>query len=121
MAIEHGAPQVPNPLRVLILFESTGWFQTTGEEKREQILPKLNDVLAAWKENGSQLLGTLDRDILTAGAAGNTGWHAIFLYDVPDLQTVASMTHGFRATGLDRYFRLEAIVGRPFFLLEEAK
>lgn len=119
MAIEHGAPQVPSPLRVLIYFESTGWFQTTAEEKSQQILPKLKEVLDSWKNNGSKLVGTLDRDIMTAGTTGSWGWHAIFLYDVPDLQTVTNMTHSFRATGLDRYFRLEAVIGRPFFLLEQ--
>ncbi len=117
--IKHGAPQVPSPLRVMIYFESTGWFNTTGEEKTNEILPKLNEVIASWKENGSELLGTFDRDILTAGPAGNTGWHACFLYSIPDLQIVADMTHSFRETGLDKYFRLEAVVGRPFFLLEK--
>jgi hypothetical protein len=120
MAIKHGAPQVPNPLRVVFFFESTGWFDTTGEEKSEKILPQLNEVLASWKNTGAKLIGTLDRDILTAGPAGDKGWHACWLYDVPDMQTVADMTHSFRATGLDRYFRLEAVVGRPFFLLEKA-
>ncbi|AJY76136.1 hypothetical protein [Paenibacillus beijingensis] len=119
MAIEHGAPQIPPMLRVMIQFESTGWFDTTGEEKTQHILPKLNEVLTGWKDNGSKLIGTLDRDILTAGHAGSAGYHAVFLYDVPDLQTVTNMTHSFRATGLDRYFRLEAVLGRPFFLLEK--
>lgn len=117
--IKHGAPQVPSPLRVIIYFESTtGWFNTTGEEKTNDILPALNEIIASWKENGSELLGTFDRDILTAGPSGSTGWHACFLYNIPDLQTVADMTHSFRATGLDKYFRLEAVIGRPFFLLE---
>lgn len=117
--IKHGAPQVPSPLRVMIYFESTGWFNTTGEEKTNEILPKLNEIIASWKENGSELIGTFDRDILTAGPAGKTGWHACFLYNIPDLQTVADMTHSFRETGLDKYFRLEAVIGRPFFLLEK--
>ncbi|WP_232699290.1 hypothetical protein [Brevibacillus daliensis] len=121
MAIEHGAPNVPSPLRVFFTFESTGWFNATTEEKTEQILPQLNKILEAWKKNGSTLIGTFDRDILTAGHAGNVGWHACFLYDVPELQTVTDMTHSFRASGLDRYFRLEAMIGRQFFLLEESK
>nr|WP_295971227.1 hypothetical protein [uncultured Bacillus sp.] len=116
--IVHGAPQVPSSLRVMIYFESTGWFNTTGKEKTNEILPALNEVIASWKENGSELLGTIDRDILTAGPSGSAGWHACFLYNVPDLQIVADMTHSFRATGLDKYFRLEAVIGRPFFLLE---
>lgn len=117
--IKHDTPKIPSPLRVMIYFESTGWFNTTGEEKTKVALPLLNEVLATWKENGSTLIGTIDRDILTAGPAGNAGWHACFLYDIPDLQTVADMTNSFRATGLDKYFRLEAVIGRPFFLLEK--
>ncbi|MBV7504250.1 hypothetical protein KW850_03090 [Bacillus sp. sid0103] len=116
--MKHGAPEIPNPLRVFITFESTGWFDTTQEQKEKEILPQLHEVLVAWKENGSELLGTFDRDILTAGHAGPVNWHACFLYNVPDLQTVTNMTHSFRATGLDRFFRLEASIGRPFFLLE---
>lgn len=118
MAMEHGAPQVPEKLRVMIFFESTGWFDTTPEEKRQQVLPALNEVIKGWKQSDVTLLGTFDRDILTAGHAGDKGFHAVFLYDVPNLQTVTDMTHAFRATGLDRYFRLEALIGRPFFLLE---
>ncbi|NJJ40566.1 hypothetical protein [Paenibacillus apii] len=118
MAMEHGAPKIPEKLRVLIMFESTGWFDTTPEEKKDHVLPALNEVITAWKQYEITLLGTIDRDILTAGHAGDKGFHALFLYDVPDLQTVTNMTHAFRATGLDRYFRLEAIIGRPFFLLE---
>jgi hypothetical protein len=117
--IKHGAPVVPNPLRVFITFESTGWFDTSQEQKEKEILPMLNDILTDWGKNGSELLGTFDRDILTAGHAGPTNWHACFLYNIPDLQTVSNMTHSFRATGLDRYFRLEASIGRPFFLLEK--
>lgn len=120
MAMEHGAPQVPNPLRVLILFESTGWFDTSADEKKNTVLPALFEAMSGWKNNGSKLIGTIDRDIMTAGHASQ-GWHACFLYDVPNLQTITDMTHAFRATGLDKYFRLEAIIGRPFFLLEEIK
>ncbi|MBT2653732.1 hypothetical protein J7E81_00535 [Bacillus sp. ISL-18] len=117
--IKHGAPQVPSPLRVFITFESTGWFDTTQQQKEKELLPLLKTVLEEWRSNGSELLGTFDRDILTAGHSGPTFWHACFLYNVPNLQTVADMTHSFRATGLDRYFRLEASIGRPFFLLEQ--
>lgn len=116
--IKHGAPEVPTPLRVFITFESTGWFNTTQEEKEKEILPKLNEIIKEWGENGSELLGTFDRDLLTAGSAGPVNWHACFLYNVPNLQAVTNMTHSFRNAGIDRFFRLEASIGRPFFLLE---
>ncbi|MDT8860728.1 hypothetical protein N0O92_10825 [Alkalihalobacillus sp. MEB130] len=119
MGIKHDVPKIPSPLRVMIKFESTGWFNTSAEERSETILPNLNEALESWKENGAELIGTIDRDIFTAGLAGDEGWHAVLLYNVPDLQAVTAMTHSFRSSGLDRYFRLEAIIGRPFFLLEK--
>lgn len=118
LGIKHGAPQVPNPLRVFITFESTGWFDTTQEQKEKELLPTLKSIIEEWKGNGSKLLATFDRDILTTGHAGPNNWHACFIYDVPSLQTVTDMTHSFRETGIDRYFRLEASIGRPFFLVE---
>jgi hypothetical protein len=116
--IKHGAPQIPNPLRVFITFESTGWFDTTQEQKERELLPKLKSIIEEWESNGSELLGTFDRDIFTAGHAGPNNWHACFLYNIPDLQTVTNMTHSFREAGIDRYFRLDASIGRPFFLVE---
>lgn len=117
--VKHGAPKVPSPLRVFMVFESTGWFNTSNEQKETEILPKLKDIVDGWKNNDDiELLGTFDRDILTAGSAGPTSWHACFLFNIKDLQTVTDMTHSFRETGLDRYLRLEASIGRPFFLLE---
>lgn len=117
--VKHDTPKVPDMLRVFFTFESTGFFDTTVDTKETKILPLLNEILNEWKQNGSELLGTFDRDILTAGHAGPTNWHACFLYNVPNLQEVTNMTHSFRASGLDRYFRLEASIGRPFFLLEK--
>ncbi|QQK74392.1 hypothetical protein HUG15_01405 [Salicibibacter cibarius] len=117
--VKHDTPKVPELLRVFFTFESTGFFDTTQEEKEKEILPKLNGILDEWNQNGSELLATFDRDILTAGQAGPANWHACFLYNVPNLQVVTDMTHAFRSTGLDRYFRLEASIGRPFFLLEK--
>lgn len=113
-------PKITKPLRVIFLFEATsGWYQTTKQEKHEAIIPKLNAILESWKANGSTLLGTLDADVFSAGRASTLGWHACFLYDVPDFDTVSAMTHAIRDSELDRYFRLEAIIGRKFFLLEE--
>ncbi|HBZ08416.1 MAG TPA: hypothetical protein DEO65_00860 [Bacillus bacterium] len=117
--IKHGAPEIPNPLRVFMTFESTGWFDTSKEQKEKEILPALNQILESWRGNGSELLGTFDRDIFTAGHAGPNNWHACFLFNILDLQTVTNMTHSFREAGLDRYFRLEASIGRPFFLVEK--
>ncbi|WP_078592638.1 hypothetical protein [Evansella clarkii] len=112
-------PKVTSPIRVMFMFESTGWFDTTKEYKEEVIIPELKEIIKEWEKNGAKLIGTIDADVLAAGRTGQLGWHACFLYDVPDLSTITAMTHAFRARELDRYFRIEAVIGRPFVLLEE--
>ncbi|WP_408011095.1 hypothetical protein ACJROX_12610 [Pseudalkalibacillus sp. A8] len=111
-------PKISSPIRVIFMFESTGWFDTTKEEKELHIIPELKKIIKEWEKNGSHLIGTIDADVLSSGRAGQLGWHACFLYDVPNLQTVTNMTHAFRKRSLDRFFRIEAIIGRPFLLLE---
>jgi len=76
-------------------------------------------ILEQWKDNGSTLIGTLDADVFSAGRANHLGWHACFLYDIRTLETISQMTHAFRESELDRYFRIEAIMGRKFKLLED--
>lgn len=113
-------PKITKPIRVIFLFESTsGWYDTNKQEKHEMIIPKLSKVLDDWNTNGSTLLGTLDADVFSAGRANHLNWHACFLYDVPDFETISAMTHSIRESELDRYFRLEAIMGRKFQLLEK--
>ncbi|TMW71294.1 hypothetical protein FGB90_14585 [Alteribacter natronophilus] len=104
----------------MFMFESTGWFDTTKEFKEKTIIPEFKEIINEWKSNESELIGTIDADVLASGRSGQLGWHACFLYDVPDLQTITNMTHAFREKGLDRYFRIEAVVGRPFMLLENS-
>ncbi|VEF46784.1 Uncharacterised protein [Bacillus freudenreichii] len=112
-------PKITKPLRVLFLFESTrGWFETPSAEKHSEILPILNEAFEVWKEQGAILAGTLDADLFSAGESTHLGWHACFLYDVKDFDTVTAMVHVFREKELDRYFRIEAVIGRRFILLE---
>ncbi|WP_158736797.1 hypothetical protein [Alteribacillus sp. YIM 98480] len=112
-------PKAQPPFRVLIQFESTGWFDTTSEEKNTTLIPQLKEIFEEWKSGDATLIGTIDADLFSSGPGNNIGWHACFLFEVSDLQTITNMTHAFRERGLDRYFRVEAIIGRSFPLLED--
>ena len=126
MAKVWQAPKVPKPLRVMFCGASEGgWFQSTDEEKEKVILPRFFEVIKSWQEElGAHLIGTIDDDLFMVGPPGSPPWTWYLLYDVPDLDTVAAMIDTIRhgedgRPRLDRYFRIEAIIGRPFFLLEK--
>lgn len=121
--MSYTAPDASPPLRVLLLGASgPGWYAASGHERETVILPRLMAVCAQWLTMGARLVTTLDDDILKVGQPADTDHTWYLVYEVPSLQTVSDMLHLFRVEAdgarLDRWFRLEAKVCRPFFPVE---
>lgn len=119
----YDAPDATPPLRVLLLGASgPGWYAASGTERAEVILPRLMQVCAGWLDLGARLITTLDDDILKVGQPAGDDFTWYLVYEVPGLQTVSDMLHAFRVeengARLDRWFRLEAKICRPFFPIE---
>ncbi len=124
MAVEFTAPEIPSPLRVILLGAATqGWFQASDEERREKVLPRFRDIITEWEGLGAKVLATIDDDLFMVGepSTPDVTWYLIF--EVPSQAAVAGMIQCLRRTvdgvRLDRYIRIEARFGRPFFLLEK--
>jgi hypothetical protein len=125
MAREFVAPKIPSPLRVIFLGASTdGWYKAAADERREQVLPAMQALFDEWLEMGAKPLATVDDDLFMVGAPGSPDFTWYFIYEVPSIEIIAAMIHRVRAdrdgVRLDRYMRLEAKMGRPFFLIEGA-
>ncbi len=123
MAVEFQAPRIPDPLRVIFLGASTsGWFDATGEERREKILPRMKALFTEWEEMGAKCLATVDDDLFMVGQPGSPDFTWYLIMDVPSIETVSAMIHLVRkdrdGMRLDEVMRLEAKIGRKFFLLE---
>jgi hypothetical protein len=123
MAVEFQRPAVPQPLRVVFLGAATeGWYGASAAERRERLLPRLQQVFAEWRAMGARVLATMDDDLFMVGQPTGPGFSWYLVLDVPGLDTVAAMIDCLRnevdGVRLDRAFRLEARIGRPFFLLE---
>jgi len=121
--VSDSAPNARPPHRVLLLGAATrGWYAASEDERRHLALPRLVAVCAGWATLGARLITTLDDDIFKVGepAAGDVTWYLV--YEVDDLQTVSEMLNAFRierdGARLDRWFRLEARICRPFFPIE---
>jgi hypothetical protein len=123
MPTEFEAPAIPSPYRVLLLGAATqGWFAAGDDERREQVLPRFQQVIAEWRELGARPLATLDDDLFMVGEPGSPDFTWYLMFDVPRLEALAAMLQRLRVTvdgvRLDRYVRIEGKIGRPFFLLE---
>jgi len=123
MALEFVTPKIPSPLRVIFLGASTeGWYQASGETRRAQVLPAMRALFDEWLEMGAKPLATLDDDLFMVGSPGAPDFTWYLIYEVPSPEILAAMIHRVRTdrdgVRLDRYMRLEARIGRPFFLVE---
>jgi hypothetical protein len=116
---------IREPLRVLVLGNPTdAYFEASAAEKRDVFLPRFRQVLAEWEELGARVVGSIADDALVVGRhdGGRAAWY--LLYDVPDLNAVASMIQAVREESgdgvrLDTYIACEARIGRPFYAREE--
>ena len=125
MAVKFVAPQVPKPYRVIILGAATqGWCDASQEERNEKIIPRMMQMFAEWKELGAKCIATHDDDLFMVGEPGSPQFMWYLIFEVPSLEALSAMFQAMRETvdgvHLDKYFRLEGRLGRPFFPLEQA-
>lgn len=124
MAVDFVPPEVPKPYRAILLGAATsGWFEASDEERRQKVLPRFRQMLDEWKAMGAKVLATLDDDLFMVGQPGAPDFTWYLIFEIPSLEVLAAMIQGLRKTvdgvRLDRYIRIEARLGRPFFLLEQ--
>lgn len=123
MAVDFIPPEVPKPYRAILLGAATnGWFEASDEDRRQKVLPRFRQMLEEWKGMGAKVLATLDDDLFMVGQPGAPDFTWYLIFEIPSLEALAAMIQGVRKTvdgvRLDRYIRIEARLGRPFFLLE---
>lgn len=121
--MSYDAPDASPPYRVLLLGASgPGWYAASDLERQTVILPRLMQVCSRWLDLGARLVTTLDDDLLKVGQPAGDDFTWYLVYEVPSVQTVSDMLHLFRVeeggARLDRWFRLEARLCRPFFPIE---
>jgi hypothetical protein len=81
---------------------------------------------AAWTAMGGRLVATLDDTLFRCGLPGGTKpWTFYEMWEIDRLEAVKEMLDHFRpqtpgALRVDRYFRVEAVVGTPIPPVEEA-
>jgi hypothetical protein len=115
-------PHASPPYRVLFTgCAAPAWYDAADDE-RQQVLVQLVDACTDWKNaSGARFIGSVDHDLFLVGTPrGGIPWSIYLLFEVDDVETVATMIDVLRrgTPRLDRYFTFEAIIGRAFFPIE---
>lgn len=123
MAVDFVAPTIPTPYRAILLGAATrGWFEASDEERREKVLPRFRGMIEEWKSMDAKVLATLDDDLFMVGEPGAPDFTWYLIFEIPSLEVLAAMIQCLRRTvegvRLDKFIRIEARLGRAFFLLE---
>jgi hypothetical protein len=108
-------------LRVLFCFGVSQTFFDADSSTRSRVVQAFKDAFNDLSGRfGANVLGTMDDDDLVVGPAAGYPWTAYILADVPDLESVKSITTLVRDWEIGderlwRYVKVEARVGRPLF------
>jgi len=123
MAVDFETPSIPKPYRVIFMGAAVdGWLKADDDERREVVLPRAKAIFTEeWPQLGARVLCTLDDDLFNVGPPATSDFTWYLIYELDDLNLIPAMLHCLRRTvdgaRLDRYLRIEAKVGRPFFIL----
>ena len=123
MAVDFVTPEVTKPYRAILLGAATsGWFAASDEERRERVLPRFRQMIDEWRAMDAKVLATIDDDLFMVGQPGSPDFTWYLIFEIPSLEVLAAMIQCVRRSvdgvRLDKYIRIEARQGRPFFLLE---
>jgi hypothetical protein len=99
-----------------------GWSLAPQDEKNE-VFREWIDAHRRWGDAGCRLIATLDDELNLVGQPGSKGWNFYSLWEVPGPDVTYDLLNEFRSSDpsrmrLDRYFRLETVVGKPIVGLE---
>jgi hypothetical protein len=118
--------QSTDPKRAILLGAMTStWYEITTDEERQRVIDRFRKLMEQWRELGARVVATLDDDLFMVGEPTSPRFTFYLMFEVADPQVVVEMIQRTRESvdgiRMDRYLRLEAHVGRPFFLLEASE
>jgi hypothetical protein len=99
-----------------------GWSLAPQEEKNRAFRAWI-EVHKQWQAMGCRLIVTIDDELNMVGQPGGRLWNFYSVWEIPDPGVVYDLLNLFRTekpgeVRLDRYFRLETVVGKPILGLE---
>jgi len=115
----------PWPWRMIVRGAFQDAWSVADQSEKNEVFAALKSTYAQWVELGCTLVATLDDELSMVGQPGSRMWNFYSIWEVPDPAVVYELMNLFRIEDpdtirLDRYFKLETVVGKPIVGVEQA-
>jgi len=98
-------------------------WSTASQDEKNQVFHAWIETHRRWQELGCRLIVSIDDELNMVGQPGARLWNFYSVWEIPDPALTYDLLNLFRiedpgAIRLDRYFRVETVVGKPIVSLE---
>ena len=113
------------PWRMIVRGAFQDPWSTASQQEKDDVFEEWMAIHKTWQEKGCRLIVTLDDELNMVGQPGARLWNFYTIWEIPDPKITYELLNEFRTEDpgrvrLDRYFRLETVVGPPITSLERA-
>jgi hypothetical protein len=117
--------QRPWPWRMIVRGAFQDGWSLADQEEKNRVFKHWVATQRRWREHGCRLIATLDDELSMVGQPGARLWNFYSVWEIPDPSVSYDLLNMFREEDedtirLDRYFRLEVVIGKPVLGLERA-
>jgi hypothetical protein len=100
-------------------------WSVADQAEKNAVFQALKAAYRSWADLGCTMIATLDDELSMVGQPGARLWNFYSIWEIPDPAVVYELMNVFRVEDpevirLDRYFRLETVVGKPIVGIEHA-
>ncbi len=111
------------PWRMIVRGAFQDPWSTATQQEKDDVFEEWMAIHKTWQEMGCRLIVTVDDELNMVGQPGARLWNFYTIWEVPDPKITYELLNEFRTEDpgrvrLDRYFRLETVVGPPITSLE---
>lgn len=111
------------PWRMIVRGAFQDAWSTAPQDEKDRVFHAWIDTHRRWQELGCRLVVSVDDELNMVGQPGSRLWNFYSVWEIPDPAIVYDLLNLFRIEDpgtirLDRYFRLETVVGKPIVSLE---
>lgn len=113
----------PWPWRMIVRGAFQDAWSVADQTEKNEVFAALKSAYGSWIDLGCTLVATLDDELSMVGQPGARIWNFYSIWEIPDPAVVYELMNVFRVEDpdvirLDRYFKLETVVGKPIVGIE---
>src|SRR5688500_3159026 len=107
-----------SPWRMIVRGAFQDPWSTATQEEKDKVFSERIAIHREWQDLGCRLIVTLDDELNMGGQPGARLWNFYSVWEITEPGITLQLLNPFRTEDpdrvrLDRYFRLELVVGKP--------